>query len=98
MLVLLYCEKLCVCELCGILNVSQPAISKNLSKLRDLGLVDDERQEKYVFYSLRRDNVVLADILENILKSTVDYPQIAEDISSLSQKEVYLSQCAVKDE
>ena len=31
LLILLYQEPLCVCELVGILNVPQPRISKNLS-------------------------------------------------------------------
>jgi ArsR family transcriptional regulator len=97
-LILLYKEKLCVCELCGILNASQPKVSKNLSKLRDLGLVEDERQEKFVFYTLRKENKVLTNILENIMKNQDDYPQIAKDLSNLSNKEIYLSQCCPSGE
>jgi ArsR family transcriptional regulator len=92
-LVLLYKEELCVCELCGILKASQPKVSKNLSKLRDLGLVEDERQEKFVFYTLRKENKVLTDTLENILKNQDDYPQIAKDLSNLSNKKIYLNKC-----
>ncbi len=59
MIVLLYQEDLCVCELMGILGIPQSRISQNLSKLRDLNLVDDERKDKFVFYSLKRDNKYL---------------------------------------
>ena len=49
MMVLLYQEELCVCELSGVLEVPQPRVSKNLSKLRDMNLVADNRKEKFVF-------------------------------------------------
>lgn len=90
---LLYKEELCVCELVGVLDESQPKISKSLSKLRDLRLVEDERKEKFVFYRLKRDNPVLNNILEQILVDIDEYPQLAEDIRRLSEKEKYLDQC-----
>lgn len=48
-----------VCELSDILEVSQPSISKNLSKLRDLNFVTTERKEKFIFYNLKTDNPLL---------------------------------------
>ena len=48
-IMMLYHQELCVCQLTGILEISQPTISKNLSKLRDLNLVKDTRKEKFVF-------------------------------------------------
>ena len=62
-LLLLYNEELCVCELSGILNVPQPKISKNLSKLRDMNLVTDIRKEKFVFYSLKTENKILLKLI-----------------------------------
>lgn len=97
-LVLLYREKLCVCELCGILNVSQPKISKCLSKLRDLDLVTDERQEKFVYYSLKTENRVLIDTIENIMKNLESYPILAKDLAGISGKEKYSNQCCPKVE
>jgi DNA-binding transcriptional ArsR family regulator len=47
---LLYRCELCVCELCEILCQSQPKISRHLSKLRELGLVDDRREKQWIFY------------------------------------------------
>ncbi|MDH6603004.1 ArsR family transcriptional regulator [Bacilli bacterium PM5-9] len=93
MIVLLYQEELCVCELSGILNIPQPRISQNLSKLRDLNLVDDERKEKFVFYSLKKENKILTDILKNIMENLEAYPQLVVDKDRLKEKETYLNQC-----
>lgn len=94
-IILLFQEELCVCELSGILDLQQPKISKNLSKLRDLNLVTDERKEKFVFYSLKNENKILINILKNIFEGFDSYPKLVEDRNRLSDKEKYLNQCCV---
>ena len=94
-LVLLYHQDLCVCQLGGILEVSQPKISKNLSKLRDMNLVLDERREKFVFYSLKTENAVLVNTLKYIIEELESYPLLVIDQSRLAAKEKYLNQCCV---
>lgn len=96
MLVLLYQEELCVCELSGILEVSQPRISQNLSKFRDMDLVTDERKEKYVYYSLKNENKVLLSILKDIISDIDSYPKFIADRVGIKDKEKYLSQCCSK--
>lgn len=96
MLVLLYQEELCVCELGGILDVPQPRISQNLSKLRDMGIVTDERKEKYVYYTLKKENTVLMDLLKSIVKDINSYPKLLDDRDGLRDKDQYLSQCGTK--
>lgn len=90
-LVLLYQEELCVCELSGILEVPQPRISQNLGKLRDLDLVTDVRKEKYVYYSLKQKNQILINILKYIIEDIDSYPKLIEDRNGLDEKEKYLS-------
>jgi ArsR family transcriptional regulator len=90
---LLYLEDLCVCQLSGILNVPQPSVSKSLSKMRDLDLVADERSEKFVFYSLKRQNRVLMATLQNITEDLESYPQLITDRERLDEKETFLNQC-----
>ncbi|WP_432537487.1 metalloregulator ArsR/SmtB family transcription factor [Pantoea eucalypti] len=53
-LVLLLREKgeLCVCELTLILKKSQPKISRHLALLRDIGMVIDRREGKWIHYRL----------------------------------------------
>jgi len=96
-LMLLYQDQLCVCQLSGILDVLQPRISKNLSKLRDLGLVVDERKEKFVFYSLKKENKILLEILENIACNLHLYSKLSMDCNKLFEKEKYLTQCNLCD-
>lgn len=93
--VLLAQQELCVCQLCGILDVSQPKVSKNLSKLRDMNLVIDERKEKFVYYKLKTDNAVLTNTIDNILKGMEEYPQLITDKNRLKDKEKYLNQCCI---
>lgn len=95
MILLLYQEELCVCQLSGILNLPQPRISQNLSKLRDLQLVRDERKEKFVYYTLKTDNTVLSEILKDIVSHIDSYPQLLEDRRRLSGREGYLNSCCV---
>src|SRR5690554_5940082 len=81
-LLLLKEESLCVCELCDILETAQPTISKNLSKLKDLGYVSDKRKDKYVFYEL--NNIELLNkILSDILDSSNLSPVIESDRKKL---------------
>lgn len=93
-IILLYQEELCVCELSGILAVPQSRISKNLSKLRDLNLVVDERKEKFVFYKLKTENNLFLKTIENIMNNLDSYPQLMVDKNRLSGKDEYLNQCA----
>lgn len=88
-------QELCVCQLSGILDVPQPKISKNLSKLRDMNLVVGRRNEKFVFYTLKFDNLILTTTLKNILDNIGDCPQLALDKNRLVDKAIYLNQCSI---
>lgn len=95
-LILLYLKKLCVCEICGVLNESQPKVSKHLGKLRDLGFVTDERQEQFIFYSINNNNHTLTSILQHIVDNIKDYPGLAKDIEQLIHADRYLETCKPK--
>lgn len=45
-------EHLCPCDLSDILDMSMPAVSQHLRKLKDGGLVESERDGQTIFYSL----------------------------------------------
>ncbi|SHF37813.1 transcriptional regulator, ArsR family [Fodinibius roseus] len=53
-------EHLCPCDLSDILDMSVPAVSQHLRKLKDGGLVKTERDGQVIFYSL---NPLFKDIL-----------------------------------
>jgi len=50
MLVLLAVREACVCELVELFGISQPAVSEHLRRLKEVGLVEDERRGTWVFY------------------------------------------------
>lgn len=89
-------EQLCVCELVGITSLPQPKISKILSKLRDMGLVDDERKDKFIFYRLRLDEKLLQGILSLIDNTLDDYPSLTEDRQRLAHKLDFIDSCTLK--
>ena len=53
-LMLLSRTELCVCQIMGVLGVSQPLVSRNLSMLNNAGLLEERRSGKLVFYRLRK--------------------------------------------
>lgn len=46
-------EDLCPCDLADILDMTVPAVSQHLRKLKDGGLLSSARDGKQIFYSLR---------------------------------------------
>ena len=72
-------KELCVCQICRVLELSQPKVSKHLSKLRDKGLVTDKRYEQFIFYSLNIEDNILEDLINNIVDNIERYPQLKVD-------------------
>lgn len=70
-LILLEDEKrLCVCDLSEILNMTIPAVSQHLKKLKDADLLDTEREGNTIYYYINRSNkTVLDTLLANVLET-----------------------------
>ena len=68
MLYVLLMHEMCVCDLAGILGVSQSAISHQLRTLKQMNLVRARREGKTVFYSLADDHIkdILSQGMEHI--------------------------------
>jgi len=78
-------RELCVCQLMGILGVSQPLISRNLSLLSSAGLLNERREGKLVFYSVKKTPTPIARKLLELLKTELkDTARLREDLRSLS--------------
>lgn len=92
-LTLLYHRKLCVCQIQGVLEESQPKISKHLAKLRDMGFVKDERREQFIYYYLDGENTLLQEVLEKIINNIEKYPVIENDLGRLDKAEEYITMC-----
>lgn len=95
-LMLLYGQDLCVCQICGILNISQPSVSKNLAKLRDMNIVIDTRKEKFIEYSLMKvnsENIFLLNILAQLFNEIDKYPVLLNDFQRIKDKDYFLNLC-----
>ncbi len=88
MLLLLEENTLCVCEMSGILDIPQPTISKGLSKLRDLKMVSLHRQEKYIYYTLAQDELLLS-ILHTLKEQVPNHDLLIQDQSRVEKKLTY---------
>lgn len=59
----------CVCEFVDMFEMSQPAISQHLRKLKDVGLIKEEKRGQWHFYSLNeshKDYPFVTTILEQL--------------------------------
>lgn len=50
-------KELCPCDLADILDMSIPAISQHLRKLRDGDIVETRKEGQTIYYSLTQDNL-----------------------------------------
>ncbi|RAP77793.1 ArsR/SmtB family transcription factor [Paenibacillus montanisoli] len=68
---------LCVCDLVGFLETSQPNVSQHLRKLKDAGLVHETRKGQWIYYSLQiEDKPYIGTILDHL-------PSLRENIDSI---------------
>ena len=51
--------ELCVCDLCALLRMKQPAVSHQLKNLKQARVVKSRRDGKVIFYSLDDDHISL---------------------------------------
>lgn len=85
-IMLLLEKELAVCELVGILDLPQPKVSKALAKLRDIGLVLDERKEKYMYYSLNPKKEKFIKILKETKNTCDNLCVVIQDTKRLKEK------------
>lgn len=72
----------CVCEFVDVFQMSQPAISQHLRKLKEHGLVSEQKKSQWVFYSLYKESEyydLIVDLLQHI-------PNQKDKIEELSRK------------
>jgi ArsR family transcriptional regulator len=83
-LMLLTVEELCVCQIMGVLGVSQPLVSRNLAMLSGAGLLNERREGKLVFYSFRKNSPSPLNRIMRVLKEQLkDNRGFREDLESL---------------
>lgn len=85
-LMLLTRRELCVCQMMGVLGMSQPLVSRNLSLLKNAGFLDERRDGKLIFYSIKKDLPAENTGILNLLKRRFGGSKtLANDLESLSE-------------
>ncbi|SMQ84588.1 transcriptional regulator, ArsR family [Bacillus sp. OV166] len=76
----------CVCEFLEVFDMSQPSISQHLRKLKDLGLVKEDRRGQWIYYSLNSQSDLyglIEEILEHVPVQTEKIKQIEKSNPTL---------------
>ncbi len=87
MLKLIEQEACCVCEFVEIFQVSQPSVSQHLRKLKDLGLVEEERKGQWIFYSINKNNAYypfIASVLDQLPNQNYKLKELEEKGTRIS--------------
>lgn len=86
MVAMLKQRECCVCEFLEVFEMSQPSISQHLRKLKDAGLVKEERRGQWIYYSLNPENDLfglIEDILAHVPEQTEKIKQIVKSNPTL---------------
>ena len=62
-------SKMCPCDLSDILNMTVPAISRHLRKLKDAELVETKKVGQTIFYSISESNTNILNPIFKLLES-----------------------------
>lgn len=77
----------CVCEFVEIFQYSQPAISQHLRKLKDIGVVKEERKGQWVFYSMNKHNAyysMIKPLMEQLPDQNYKLKELEENGTRIS--------------
>lgn len=79
-------QEVCVCNFVGILQASQPKISRHLACLRKAGLVATRREGKWMHYRLEKiADPATADVLKTTLQSLERDESMQQDLTRLER-------------
>ncbi|MBU8906664.1 ArsR/SmtB family transcription factor [Desertibacillus haloalkaliphilus] len=80
MIALVLEDECCVCEFVELFQMSQPAVSQHLRKLRDVGLVNEERRGQWIFYKANKDHEAYP-MVEQLINHLPDQKQKLEALA-----------------
>jgi len=88
---------LCVCEISEVLNIALSTISAHLKLLKSAGVIEDEKEGRWVIYRLARYDEFFNDLLqmleeklrndEKVIRDRVIISHITREICALKLKE-----------
>lgn len=87
-------RELCVCEICQILDLPQPKVSRHLAKMRDLDIVKDKKEGQWAFYYLNIEDPLFKGIIHQLAANSQHHPLVCKDMELLTEKELSGTMCA----
>jgi len=94
---MLMMRPLCVCEITEVLNIALSTISAHLKLLKNAGVIEDEKDGRWVIYKLVKDNEFFNDLLhlleerlqndEKVIRDRRIISHITREICALKLKE-----------
>ena len=79
-------EQVCVCDLHGTLGLDQPKVSRHLAHLRRAGLVEVERDGKWMHYRLARPgDPLVRNVLEGLRAWMRQQPRLSSERGRLGK-------------
>jgi ArsR family transcriptional regulator len=94
---MLMMRPLCVCEITEVLNIALSTISAHLKLLKNAGVIEDEKDGRWVIYRLAKDNEFFNDLLhlleerlqndEKVIRDRKIISHITREICALKLKE-----------
>lgn len=85
-LMALYGQSMCVCQITGFLDLSPSTTSKHLSILRQARLIESKKRGKWVYYRLAegpRVSALVRDALQLLRDGMENEPVILEDMERI---------------
>lgn len=92
-LLLLKDKELCVCEIFGALDMSQPRVSRQLAILKQSKILKDRREGKWIYY--RIDENEYTKYLTDILALIPDW--LSEDKEYINDRQMVEAVCLGKN-
>lgn len=79
-------EQVCVCDLHGTLGLDQPKVSRHLAQLRRAGLVEVERDGKWMHYRLAgQGDPLVRNVLEGLRAWMHQHPRLSSERGRLGK-------------
>ncbi|MBA4374342.1 MAG: ArsR family transcriptional regulator [Thermodesulfovibrio sp.] len=91
-------KELCVCQIMGVLEISQSLVSKNLHQLAAAGFLEERREGKLVYYALSKSMTSLQRSLLALLTDELKGDTIFNmDLQSLKECEEFRKKAGTCD-
>ncbi len=87
-------HKMCVCELAFVLGITQPSVSRHLSKLMKAGIIASEQDGYWTNYYLKENNSCARTLLSNLKKWICCEKMVKSDLKKAKKADRFRLCCS----